>query len=127
MNNYLILICAFIIGQLLYTAITVYNLQRGKAIDYQTAFKAYVKKELGGYIVAIVGLAALMFILSDFVDPNFKKEDADIQTWKGRVVAYFRTSALFFGVFAQHIIFKVFKRGKKEIEKLDEIIEDNKN
>ena len=111
------MLAAFILGQLLYTAITVYNLQKDKAIDYRTAFIAYVKKEMGGYIVAIIGLAALMFILADFIDPSFKRADADINTWKGKVVAYFRTSMLFFGCFAQHIIFVAFKKGKKAIEK----------
>ncbi len=120
MNNYLVLLVAFFIGQNIYTAVTVYNLQKNKALSYWEAYKAYVKKELGGYIVALSGLAGIMFIISDFIDPSFKHSDADVSTWAGRVQAYFRTSALCFGIFAQHIVFVAFKKGKKAIEKVED-------
>jgi hypothetical protein len=122
MNNYLILFVAFVIGQAIYTAVTVYNIQKNMNVPYWTAFRAYVLKELGGYIVALLGLAGLMFIISDFIDPSFKHADADVSTWAGRVQAYFRTSALCFGVFAQHIVFVAFKKGKKAIEKVEDKI-----
>ena len=93
------------------------------SINYWAAFKAYVKKEVGGYVVAFVGLAALMFIITDFIDPSFKKADADLNTWTGKVVTYFRTAMLFFGCFAQHLIFVAFKKGKKAIEKAESKIQ----
>lgn len=120
MSNYLILFIAFLIGQFIYTAVTVYNIQKDKSVGYWQAFKAYVYKELGGYVVALAGLAGLMFIISDFIDPSFKHSDADVSTWAGRVQAYFRTSALAFGMFAQHIVFLAFKKGKRAIEKAEE-------
>ena len=123
MSNYFLMLLAFFIGQLLYTSITVYNIQKNMSINYWAAFKAYVKKEVGGYVVAFVGLAALMFIITDFIDPSFKKADADVNTWTGKVVAYFRTAMLFFGCFAQHLIFVAFKKGKKAIEKAESKIE----
>ena len=119
MKNYFIMMLAFVLGQMLYTAITVYNLQKNKEISYWNAFKAYVKQELGGYIVAVIGLGSLMFVITDFIDPSFNKADADISTWKGKLVAYFRSSMLVFGCFAQHLIFLAFKKGKKAIEKED--------
>lgn len=122
MNNYVIMVIAFFIGQNLYTAITVYNLQKNKSVGYWDALKAYVKKEIGGYIVALAGLAGLMFIISDFIDPSFKHQDSDVSTWAGKVQAYFRTSMLAFGVFAQHLIFVAFKKGKKAIEKVEDKI-----
>jgi hypothetical protein len=120
MNNYLILLIAFILGQFLYTAITVYHLQKDKDISYVPAFKAYVKKEAGGYLVAILGLFVVMFILSDFIDINTQRKDLpEVLTIKQKMIFYFRTSATIFGVFAQHIIFVAFKKGKRAIEKED--------
>jgi hypothetical protein len=120
MNNYLILLIAFILGQFLYTAITVYNLQKDKNIAYLPSLKAYASKEAGGYIVAILGLLVLMFILSDFIDINTQRKDLpEVLSIKQKIIFYFRTSATFFGVFAQHIIFVAFKKGKRAIEKED--------
>lgn len=120
MNNYFVMLLAFIIGQALYTAITVNNLQKGKKIGYWPALRAYTEAEVGQYIVVLCGLAALMFVITDFVDPSFRKEDADLTTWKGRLVAYFRSIMLVVGVFAQHIIFLAFKKGKKKLEEADQ-------
>lgn len=119
MSNYVLMLIAFFLGQMLYTAVTAYNIQKKMIIAWWPAVKAYVKKEFGGYVVAFIGLAVLMFIITDFVDPSFKKADADLTTWKGRLVAYFRTSMIAFGCFAQHLIFLAFKKGKKAIEKED--------
>lgn len=123
MSNYFIMLLAFILGQALYTAITAYNIQKTMTIGWWVAVKAYVKKETGGYVVAIIGLAVLMFIITDFVDPSFNKADADISTWKGKLVAYFRTAMIGFGCFAQHLIFVAFKKGKKAIEKEEDKID----
>jgi len=120
MNNYLVLIVAFILGQLLYTAITVYNLQKDKGISYMPAFTAYVMKEAGGYLVALLGLFVVMFILSDYIDINVQRKDLpEVLSFKQKIIFYFRTSSIVFGVFAQHIIFIAFKKGKKAIEKED--------
>lgn len=118
MNNYVILIVAFIIGQCLYTTINVYTLQYGKNIAYWPALRTYVIKETAGYAVSMFFLFAVMFILSDYIDIN-KKDllNPDTMAWKKKVLTYFRTGSLIFGVFTQALAFYAFKRGKKAIEK----------
>mgnify|MGYP000222701852 CR=1 FL=1 len=125
MNNYLTIVIAFFIGQFSYTTITVYNLQRGKDISFWSAYVAYMKKETGWFVVAIAGLCCLLFILSDFLDLSLKKSDLinkETLSYKEKIVVYFRTIALCAGAFIQHIIFAVYNKGKKEIEKVNDKI-----
>ena len=128
MNNYLTIIIAFIIGQFAYTTVTVYNLQRGKDISFWHAYAVYMKKETGWFVVAIAALACVLFVLSDYLDLNVKRSDLlskDVLTMKEKVIVYFRTIALAVGEFAQHIIFLAMKKGKKEIEKVNDSINSN--
>ena len=125
MNNYLTIILAFLIGQSIYTSVTVYNLQNGKDIGYWHAYAAYMRKETGWFVIAIVGLCGVLFVLSDFIDLNIKKSDLinkDVLSTKEKLVLYFRTSALMLGMFIQHVVFKVYKKGKEEVEKVNDKI-----
>lgn len=125
MNNYFTIIVAFLIGQFAYTTITVYILQKDKDIDYFTAYKAYMKKEIGWFIVAFAGLACVLFVLNDFLDLSIKRKDLlnkDVLTLKEKIIFYFRTGALFVGAFIQHLLFMVFKKGKEEIKKVNDQI-----
>jgi hypothetical protein len=125
MNNYVTIIIAFIIGQFIYTSITVYNLQNGKDIGYWHAYAAYLRKETGWFVIAIAGLCGVLFVLSDFVNLDIKKADLinkEVLSYKEKLVLYFRTSALMLGMFIQHVVFKVYKKGKEEVEKVNDKI-----
>lgn len=128
MNNYITVVMAFIIGQFAYTSITVYNLQVSKDISYWAAYKAYMKKETGLFVIAIAGLCCVLFILSDFVDLNIHKSDLlnkDALTYKEKLIVYFRTIALFVGAFITHILFKVYAKGKEGVEVADIKLKNN--
>ena len=125
MNNYFTIIIAFVIGQFAYTAITVYILQKDKDIDYITAYKAYMKKEIGWFVIAFAGLACVLFAMQDFLDLSIKREDLlnkEVLTLKEKIIFYFRTGSLFVGAFIQHLLFVVFKKGKDEIKKVNDQI-----
>lgn len=119
---YVYLIIAWILGQSLYTAITVWRLQKNLTISYIPAFKAYVKKELGGYIVSGIFMLVVVFILPDFL--NLKMEKSELlsieqKSWAQKVQLYFRTAAMLLGMFSLHIAYSLYKRGKKEIINAD--------
>jgi len=119
---YLYLIIAWILGQLLYTAITVWRLQKNLTISYVPAFKAYVKKELGGYVVSGVFMIAVVFILPEFLNLKMTKGDLltlEQRSWAEKVQLYFRTASLVLGMFSLHIAYSLYKRGKKEIIEAD--------
>lgn len=119
MKYYTLMIIAFIIGQFIYTTLTVYNLQKDRDIEYGKALAIFVSKELGGYLVAIGGLCGVLFILSDYIDPGITRADLlnkESLTFKEQLVVYYRTASLAAGVFSQHLIYRFYNKGKKAID-----------
>ena len=54
MSNYLIILIGWIIGQLSFTFISAYFLQRNlSGINFIQAVKVFIKKEMGGYFVSL--------------------------------------------------------------------------
>lgn len=119
MNNYLVLLFGFIIGQMTLTVIGSYFLQRTKeGIDFPQAIKVFMHKEVGNYAVAICGLIILMFMLSDYVDPKLTRAELLTKaalTWREKAIVYSRTFSVVFGCFSQFILLLAFKRGIKGI------------
>lgn len=114
------LIIAFIVGQLFFTAICSFYLQKNLPnVDYWTAFKIFLKKEFGGLVVAISFVLMLLFVLPDFINLQMTREELlkkENLTKVEQAQIWFKTIATAFGIFAQWIPFIVFKRGKKAIE-----------
>lgn len=123
MNNYQILIVAFILGQIGYAAVSVYLIQmKLENTDYLKAVQIYFKKEIGGLVMAAAGWALIMFVASDFIDPKITRADLygkETLTLKEKIVMYHRTIASILGMFVQHILFTVFKKGRKAIRDYD--------
>lgn len=116
---YLLLIVAWILGQGLYTAITVWRLQKDLPISYGAAFRAYVVKETGGYVVSLIFMLIIVFLLPEFLNLKMSKSDLlskDERTWIERVQLYFRTASTLLGMFSLHIAYSIYKKGKKEIQ-----------
>lgn len=128
MNNYVNLIIGFLLGQLASTAVCVYILQKKKSIDYVPAFRAYVKSEQGGYVIAAAALGIVMFLLPDVINPvKDAKISESLWNWKQKVVTYFRIYTVIFGVFAPLIALLLYKKGMKAINKENEKIEIEKS
>lgn len=115
MNNYLIILFGWILGQLTFTTISAYLLQRNlTGIDFKKAFVVFIKKETGNYAVAICALLGLMFMLSDYIDPNITRQDLlhkEVLSFKEKAIVYSRTFSFIFGIFCQFILLVLFKRG----------------
>lgn len=125
MNNVTIIILGWIVGQLGYAAVSIHILQRDKPnINYAQAAGAYFKKELSSFIMAFCALLILLFVFPDFWgDTDINHADLKIKstlTWKERIIVYQRCTAVILGAASQHLLYIAFKRGKKEIERLEE-------
>ncbi len=123
MSNIQIIIVGWLVGQFGYAAVSVYNLQKDKPnINYLQAAGAYFSKEIGSFIMAFAGLAILIFIFPDFWDSDINRMDLRLKpvlTWKERIIVYQRCTAVVLGGLSQHLLYIIYKRGKKEIAKLD--------
>ena len=118
MNQYLTVVLAFLLGQFVTTSVVVYKLQKEKQVNYFSALAAYLKAEIGWFIIGLAGISCIMFIMSDFVDLTIKKADLlskEHLSYKEKLIVYFRTSALIVGTFVQLIAFNFLKKGKEKI------------
>jgi hypothetical protein len=120
-KHYAQALLAFLLAQLLMASINVYFFQKKKEIEYMVAVKAYMKAEIGYFIIGFFGALCLIFILSDFLDLGVNRKDLlskETLTHKEKLQAYFKTCALLVGAFLQAIAFAVRKKGKAAIEKM---------
>lgn len=119
MIHYVQLFFGFIIGQFLMMSLNVYDFQKKKDISYRNALAAYATAEIGYFVIAGIGLIALLFILSDYIDLNVTKNDLksmDSLDWKQKLQLYFKTGSLVLGAFIQYLTFKFRSVGKKAID-----------
>jgi hypothetical protein len=123
MNNLTILALGWLVGQIGYAAVSIHILQRDKLnIGYWQAAGAYFKKEFSNFVMAFAALLIILFIFPDFWDADINRMDLKIKstkTWKEWIMIYQRVTAVVIGGLSQHLLYIAFKRGKKEIDRLD--------
>lgn len=119
MNIYLTVILGWIIGQITFTVICAYLLQRTKStINYPTAIVVYGKAETGGYAIAICALAIVLFVMSDYIDLNLDRKVLIAKaalTFPEKFILFARSYSIVFGIFCQFLLLLVFKKGLKAI------------
>jgi hypothetical protein len=120
MNNYIIIILGWIVGQIAYASVSVYILQKNlPSIGYLQALREYGKKEFGSFIMALSALLVLLFIFPDYFDSTIKRSDLlskETLTIKEKLIVYQRTGAVIVGGLCQHLLYVSFKKGKKAIQ-----------
>ena len=119
--HYLQVLLGFVIAQLLMASLTVYKYQKEKNISYGTAWRTYMYAELGFFIIGICSIAAILFVMSDYIDLSVNRKDLlskESLTWKENLQLYFKTSAFIIGAFVQYIAFIFRDKGKVAIDKV---------
>lgn len=122
-KQYLIISGGWLIGQFAYAACSIYVLQKNKDVPYWKAARIYISAEIGSFVMAFSGLLVILFIAPDFFDVEITRKDLlnkEALTWKEKLIAYQRVSAIGIGAFIQHILYLLFKKGKKKIEEYEE-------
>lgn len=122
-NHYLVISCGWLIGQFAYAACSIYVLQKNKNVPYWKAAKLYLSGEIGSFVMAFSGLMVLLFIVPDFFEVQITRKDLlnkEALTWKEKIIVYQRVAAIGFGAFIQHVLYVLFKKGKKKIEQYEE-------
>jgi hypothetical protein len=124
--HYAMMFLGFVLAQLLITSIMVYHYQKEKSISYGAALTAYLKAEVGYFIIGIIGILVILFIISDYVDLSITRKDLLTKgglTWKENLRLYFKSLSILVGGFVQYIAFVYNKKGKIAIDKIaDKIV-----
>ena len=116
---YCVILPAMTVGVLAYYIKHFFH--KDKNIAYGTALTTYLKAEVGFFIIGVIGIASILFILSDFVDLSITREDLLTKeglNWKENLRLYFKTFSLLLGGFVQYIAFIYKKKGKVAIDKI---------
>ena len=104
MNNYLIVIAGFAVGQIFHAAYATWKLQKeNDKLEWKEALWLYIKKGQGAFAMAMASLLAVLFLFPEIKD-------------KGKILENIRYYSLVFGVFAQWIGSLAFGVGKKVLE-----------
>lgn len=104
MNNYLIIVGGFIVGQIFQLAAASWNLQKkDEELTWPKAVWRYLQKGQGAFAMSLAALLVVLYLFPEFKD-------------KGKVLENLRWYSVVFGVFAQWIAYLGFGIGKKVIE-----------
>lgn len=117
---YLLVIAAVILGQTFTAAFLSWRHQiSNDLIVYPTAFKVYIQKNIGTFVVIITFTSLVLFVLSDWMDLSLTRAELIAKGKLTKVEAIqskFKTYAAFYGIFAQWIASYFFKAGEKAIK-----------
>lgn len=117
---YLLVIAAVILGQTFTAAFLSWKHQTtNDLINYPTAFKLYINKNIGTFAVIVTFTLLVLFVLSDWMDLNLTKAELLAKGQLTKVEAIqtkFKTYATFYGIFAQGIASLFYKGGELAIK-----------
>lgn len=104
MNNYLVIIGGFIVGQLFQLACAAWALQKkDEKLSWTQAIWSYIKKGQGAFATSMAALLLALYLFPEIKD-------------KGKILENLRWYSAIFGIFAQWIAYLGFGIGKKVID-----------
>lgn len=121
MSNYLIIIIGWLLGQAAYACKKSWDIQKKSvSISFPQALHMFFKKETAAFAFGSIMLLIAMFILSDFINLDIKKEELkniEAAQWKKYLVNFLRTASVFFGYLCQNIGYFAFGKSEKYLQK----------
>lgn len=120
MNNYVILIFGWFLGQAAYAFKKSWEIQRNKPnVSFQGALKMHFTKETASFAFAFVILLIGLFVLPNFIDMDITKEDLknmEAAKWKVYFVNFLNVIAVVFGYLCQNIGWFFFGKSEKILQ-----------
>lgn len=120
MNNYMILVIGWILGQAAYAVKKSWEIQRNKPnVTFQDALKMHFTKETASFAFAILMLLIGIFILPNFINMDLTKDDLknmEAAKWKVYFINFLNVVSIFFGYLCQNIGWFFFGRSEKILQ-----------
>jgi len=117
MNNYLIVIVGWLLGQSAYACKKSWDLQRRfEKLSFVDALVLHFTKETAAFAFGAIMLLIGMFVIADFINLDLKKEelkDMDVAKWKVYLINFLRCISVLFGYLCQNIGYFLFGKSEK--------------
>lgn len=119
MKYYLILIVAVFFGQMFVSSIAIYYYQlQNDNLDYFTAAKIYMKKQMAVFFIIFWLTILILFILSDWMNLTLTRVELLSRAKLTRletIQSIFRSIAAIYGIGAQWVALLIFKGTRNAI------------
>jgi hypothetical protein len=117
MNNYIIIVLGWILGQAAYACKKSWDLQkRTEGLSFKSALHLLFTKETAAFAFGIVMLFIVIFILPNIIDLDVTKEElkgTDAAKWKYYFISFIRVIAVVFGYVCQNVGYFLFGKTEK--------------
>lgn len=120
MNNYLIILIGWILGQTAYAFKKSWEIQRNRpGVSFKDALHMHFTKETASFAFAFVILLIGLFVLPNFIDMDITKDDLknlEVAKWKVYFVNFLRVIAIVFGYLCQNLGWFFFGKSEKILQ-----------
>ena len=120
MNNYVVLIIGWILGQAAYAFKKSWEIQRNKsAVSFADALKMHFTKETASFAFGFVMLLIGVFVLPNFINMDLTKEDLknmEAAKWKVYFINFLNVVAVVFGYLCQNLGWFFFGKSEKLLQ-----------
>lgn len=117
MNNHLIIMLGWILGQAAYACKKSWDLQKANHdLSFSAAIKMHFTNETAAFAFGMVMLFVGLFIIADFINIDTSIEDlknTEAAKWKIYLVNFLRTISVLFGYLCQNLGYFLFGRSEK--------------
>ena len=124
MNNYVIIIIGWSLGQLAYAFKKSWEIQRNKpTVSFPDALKMHFTKETASFAFAVVILLIGLFILPNFINLDVTKDELknmEAAKWKVYFVNFINVVAVVFGYLCQNLGWFFFGKSEKLLQQAAE-------
>lgn len=120
MNNHVIIIIGWLLGQAAYACKKSWDLQKANHdLTFADALKLHFTKETAAFAFGTVMLFVGIFIVQDYINLDITREDlrnSEAAKWKVYLINFLRTISVLFGYLCQNLGYFMFGRSEKILE-----------
>lgn len=121
MNNYLIIVIGWLLGQAAYACKKSWDIQRrNDNVSFKDALVMHFTKETGAFAFGSVMLFIALFVISDFINLDVDKEELknmEAAKWKIYLINFLRIIAVTFGYLCQNLGYFLFGKSEKYLRR----------
>jgi len=120
MNNYIILVIGWFLGQAAYACKKSWEIQRNNIkITFKQALQMHFTKETASFAFGFVMLLIALFVLPNFINMDVTKDDLknlEAAKWKVYFINFLNCISIVFGYLCQNIGWFLFGKSEKILQ-----------